>query len=224
MNKQALPVPDNDAIALLPAYPRLGLDGITRVANAEQAAQAWSTLRQHTVWGFDTESRPTFHKDQVSDGPHVLQLATADHAWVIQLHDPAVRQTVAAWLADPAYLKAGFGLGDDTKRLLRKLGVAPQGVLELNAVFRALGYRREMGVKGAVAVLFGQRFAKSKKAATSNWSVANLSESQVLYAANDAWAAGNVYAALYAAHPALVERLSAPVSPPNEQTASTHQP
>ena len=224
MNKQALPVPDNDAIALLPAYPRLGLDGITRVANAEQAAQAWSTLRQHTVWGFDTESRPTFHKDQVSDGPHVLQLATANHAWVIQLHDPAVRQTVAAWLADPAYLKAGFGLGDDTKRLLRKLGVAPQGVLELNAVFRALGYRREMGVKGAVAVLFGQRFAKSKKAATSNWSVANLSESQVLYAANDAWAAGNVYAALYAAHPALVESLSAPVSPPNEQTASTHQP
>ena len=224
MNKQALPVPDNDAIALLPAYPRLGLDGITRVANAEQAAQAWGHLRQHSVWGFDTESRPTFHKDQVSDGPHVLQLATADHAWVIQLHDPAVRQTVAAWLADPAYLKAGFGLGDDTKRLLRKLGVAPQGVLELNAVFRALGYRREMGVKGAVAVLFGQRFAKSKKAATSNWSVANLSESQVLYAANDAWAAGNVYAALYAAHPALVERLSAPVSPPNEQTASTHQP
>jgi ribonuclease D len=207
----------------LPTH-RLGLDGITRVANAEQAAQAWSTLRQHTVWGFDTESRPTFHKDQVSDGPHVLQLATANHAWVIQLHDPAVRQTVAAWLADPAYLKAGFGLGDDTKRLLRKLGVAPQGVLELNAVFRALGYRREMGVKGAVAVLFGQRFAKSKKAATSNWSVANLSESQVLYAANDAWAAGNVYAALYAAHPALVERLSAPVSPPNEQTASTHQP
>lgn len=224
MNKQALPVPDNDAIALLPAYTRLGLDGITRVTNAEQAAQAWSTLRQHSVWGFDTESRPTFLKEQVSDGPHVLQLATADHAWVIQLHDPAVRQTVSAWLADPAYLKAGFGLGDDTKRLLRKLGVAPQGVLELNAVFRALGYRREMGVKGAVAVLFGQRFAKSKKAATSNWSVANLSESQVLYAANDAWAASNVYAALYAAHPALVERLSAPVSPPNEQTASTHQP
>jgi ribonuclease D len=65
-----------------------------------------------------------------------------------------------------------------------------------------------MGVKGAVAVLFGQRFAKSKKAATSNWAVANLSESQVLYAANDAWAAGNVYAALQTQHPALVQRLA----------------
>ena len=223
MNKPALPVPDNDAIALLPAYPRLELNAITRVATVAQAADAWGTLRQHKVWGFDTESRPTFHKDQVSDGPHVLQLATADHAWVIQLHDPAVRQTVAAWLADPTYLKAGFGLGDDTKRLLRKLGVAPLGVLELNAVFRALGYRREMGVKGAVAVLFGQRFAKSKKAATSNWSVANLSESQVLYAANDAWAAGNVYAALQAAHPALVERLSAPVGSTHRHVVSGHQ-
>lgn len=224
MNKSALPVPDNDAIALLPAYPRLGLDHITRVSTAAQAADAWGVLRQHRAWGFDTESRPTFLKDQVSDGPHVLQLATAEHAWVIQLHDPDVRQTVAAWLADPAYLKAGFGLGDDTKRLLRKLGVAPQGVLELNAVFRALGYRREMGVKGAVAVLFGQRFAKSKKAATSNWSVANLSESQVLYAANDAWAAGNVYAALQAQHPALVQRLSAPAHALHRQPDASHQP
>lgn len=224
MNKPALPVPDNDAIALLPAYPRLEMNAITRVSTAAEAADAWAVLRQHPAWGFDTESRPTFHKDQVSDGPHVLQLATADHAWVIQLHDPAVRQTVAAWLADPSYLKAGFGLGDDTKRLLRKLGVAPQGVLELNGVFRALGYRREMGVKGAVAVLFGQRFAKSKKAATSNWSVANLTESQVLYAANDAWAAGNVYAALQSAHPALVERLSVPVSSTNRHMVSGPQP
>jgi ribonuclease D len=47
-----------------------------------------------------------------------------------------------------------------------------------------------------VAVLFGQRFAKSKKAATSNWSARTLSESQILYAANDAWAARRVAQAL----------------------------
>jgi ribonuclease D len=62
-------------------------------------------------------------------------------------------------------------------------------VLELNHVFRERGYRKDMGVKGAVAVLFGQRFAKSKKAATSNWASPRLSEAQLLYAANDAWAA-----------------------------------
>jgi ribonuclease D len=63
-------------------------------------------------------------------------------------------------------------------------------------VFRERGYRKDMGVKAAVAVLFGQRFAKSKKAATSNWSARTLSESQILYAANDAWAARRVAQAL----------------------------
>jgi ribonuclease D len=74
--------------------------------------------------------------------------------------------------------------------------VEPQGVLELNNVFRERGYRKDMGVKGAVAVLFGQRFIKSKKAATSNWANERLSEAQLVYAANDAYAAIRVWDAL----------------------------
>jgi ribonuclease D len=71
--------------------------------------------------------------------------------------------------------------------------VAPAGVLDLNTVFRSRGYRKDMGVKGAVAVLFNQRFIKSKKAATSNWALPRLSEAQLIYAANDAWAAARVH-------------------------------
>ena len=187
-------------MALLPPFPRLELAGITLVRTAAQARDAWAELQRHAVWGFDTESKPTFVKDQVSDGPHVLQLATTTHAWVIQLADAGCRAEVARWLANPAHLKAGFGLGDDTKRLRRKLGVEPEGVVELNTLFRQRGYRREMGVKAAVAVVFGQCFAKSKRAATSNWSVANLNEQQLRYAANDAFAAACVHAALQAGH------------------------
>jgi ribonuclease D len=68
--------------------------------------------------------------------------------------------------------------------------------LELNAVFHQRGYRKDMGVKGAVAVLFNQCFIKSKKAATSNWANAQLTEAQLIYAANDAYAAVRVYNAL----------------------------
>ncbi len=189
-------VPDKAAIELMPPFERLMLDRIVVVSTAAQADQAWATLSQAPVWGFDTESKPTFFKDQVSDGPHVLQLATGDKAWVIQLHDPECRARVARWMAEPHAVKAGFGLGDDRKRILHKLGVEPQGVLDLNHVFHQRGYRKDMGVKGAVAVLFGQRFAKSKKAATSNWALPRLSESQVVYAANDAYAAWHVYQAL----------------------------
>ncbi len=192
------PTPSKDEIALLPEFPRLGGHQITLVDNAAQAREAGAALRDHADWGFDTESKPTFHKDQVSDGPHIVQLATREHAWVFQLHDPGCLAQVAELLADGRHTKAGFGLGDDTRRIRSKLGVEPTAVLELNLMFRERGYRKDMGVKGAVAVLFRQRFIKSKKAATSNWANPRLSEAQLIYAANDAWAAAVVHHALKA--------------------------
>lgn len=190
------PIPDRDAIALLPEFPRLGLDRITLVDSLPQAREAAAALRDQPAWGFDTESKPTFFKDQVSDGPHIVQLSTLAHAWVFQLHDPACRELVAGLLALDAHTKAGFGLGDDRKRIVAKLAVEPAGVLDLNHVFRERDYRKDMGVKAAVAVLFAQRFIKSKKAATSNWAAPRLSESQLVYAANDAYAAARVHEAL----------------------------
>ena len=188
--------PDKDTIALLPPFARLGLDRITLVSTAKQAEQAHSTLVASRAWGFDTESKPTFRVGETSDGPHVLQLATAERAWVFQLHDAECRAVAADLLAHEGIVKAGFGLGDDRKRILNKFGVEAANVLELNTIFRAQGYRKEMGVKGAVAVLFNQRFQKSKKAATSNWALERLSESQLIYAANDAYAAYRVWEAL----------------------------
>jgi ribonuclease D len=47
-----------------------------------------------------------------------------------------------------------------------------------------------------VAVLFEKRFIKSKKAATSNWANELLTEAQLIYAANDAYAAFRVWQAL----------------------------
>lgn len=191
-----LPTPDKDAIALLPPFERLGLDRITLVCTGTQAQQAFDQLTQAPAWGFDTESKPTFKVGEQSDGPHILQLSTAERAWVFQLHDPDCRTVSAALLAQPGIVKAGFGLGDDRKRIIHKLGIEPQGILELNTVFHQRGYRKDMGVKGAVAVLFNQRFIKSKKAATSNWANERLSEAQLIYAANDAYAAIRVWQAL----------------------------
>ena len=188
--------PDKEAIALLPPFERLGLDRITLVNTGKQATLAYDALVAAQAWGFDTESKPTFKVGEISDGPHVLQLSTREQAWVFQLHDPDCRAIAADLLARGGIAKAGFGLGDDRKRIIQKLGIEPEGILELNAVFHARGYRKDMGVKGAVAVLFNQRFQKSKKAATSNWANTRLSESQLVYAANDAYAAICVWEAL----------------------------
>lgn len=190
------PTPSKEDIALLDPFERLGLDRIELVQTLAQAERALAALSDAPAWGFDTESKPTFVKNEVSHGPHVVQLATLERAWVFQLHDLDCRAVTAAALARPGVVKAGFGLGDDRKRIVEKLGVEPREVLDLNHVFRQRGYRKDMGVKGAVAVLFNQRFIKSGKASTSNWANVQLTEAQLIYAANDAWAAVRVFHAL----------------------------
>lgn len=123
MNAQV--IPDKDAIALMPLFERFDLDRITLVRTGEQAQRAQADLISANAWGFDTESKPTFRVGEASDGPHVLQLATAVRAWVFQLNDPACRDMAAQLLALPHIPKAGFGLGDDRKRIVQKLGMEP---------------------------------------------------------------------------------------------------
>ena len=190
--------PDKEEINALPAFDRLDLPQITLVDTPEMARAAMAALQDHPALGFDTESKPTFTKNETSDGPHIVQLSTVQHAWIFQLHDAECRRVVAALLESPRIIKAGFGLGDDKKRVHAKLGIDFQAVLDLNATFRALGYRKDMGVRGAVAVLFNQRFIKSKKASTSNWANTQLTDAQLIYAANDAYAAQRVWAKLQA--------------------------
>lgn len=194
MQVPTLPAPEE--IALLEPFERIGLDRIRLVATAAQAEDAAHALLRAPAWGFDTESKPTFNVGEASEGPHIIQLAMADEVFIFQLHDPECRAIAGELLGEPGNLKAGFGLGDDKRRITHKLGVQPEAVLDLDTVFRARGYRRQVGTKAAVAVLFNRRYLKSKRAATSNWANRHLNEAQLLYAANDAWAALRVYEAL----------------------------
>jgi ribonuclease D len=195
------PVPNPEELALLEPFERLGLEQVALVSTGVQAREAARALLRAAAWGFDTESRPTFRVGEASEGPHVIQLATLERAFVFQLHDADCCGVAGELLAHTGIVKAGFGLRDDRVRIARKLGVEPSDVLDLDTVFRQRGYRRQMGVKAAVAVLFGRRYQKSKRATTSNWARRELSQQQLLYAANDAWAALRVYHALLGSPP-----------------------
>jgi ribonuclease D len=175
---------------------RLELHDIVVVSTREQAQAALQLLLTCTVLGFDTESKPTFVRDEVSQGPHVVQFSTPHKAYVFQLHDTGCCDVVCTLLKSEQIKKVGFGLAGDHTQILRTLGVKPNSVLDLNLIFRAKGYTKELGVRGAVAVVFNRRFVKSRKATTSNWSNRQLSESQIIYSGNDAWAAIQVFHAL----------------------------
>lgn len=175
----------------LPPYPGLSLDKVVLVETADQAREAVAVLAGQDAVGFDTESKPTFRKGEASTGPHLLQLAVADRAWLFSLADGFDPAWVAALLADETVAKVGFGLRSDVARLDEKFGLRLAGVVDLSV---ALGGRRKtFGAKSAVAHFLGRSLRKSKRISTTNWSRLPYTPAQMLYAANDAQAALAVY-------------------------------
>lgn len=188
-----------EEIKALPPFAALGLAQITLVRDEAALAAAIDALQGHTVLGFDTESRPTFHKGQQPTGPHLVQLASADHAWLFPLGEGPMPAPLAQLLSRPGLTLAGFDLSSDRAHLKNRFGVTDLNLLDLGNLFQCEDKRLTIGAVQAVAQLFGQYFRKSKKQSTSNWSLRELSDAQQLYAANDAWVAWRVWQALQTA-------------------------
>jgi ribonuclease D len=195
-NDRLHPLPEREQILSLAPFQGLDLPDIHVVETSRDADEAAEALRATGVAGFDTESKPTFAKNEISGGPHVLQFATRHEAWLFQLHRSEFHGLLAELLASAQLRKVGFGLSSDLALIRQRFGIEPGGMFDIDDEFRRRGYRRSIGVKMAVALVFDQRFVKSRKATTSNWASRQLSDAQRRYAANDAYAAIRVFDAL----------------------------
>ena len=78
--------PTKAEIALLEPFVGLALEHIHVPTTTEQFASATAELKAAGMVGFDTESRPTFVTGDVSEGPHVVQFALHDKAYLFQMH------------------------------------------------------------------------------------------------------------------------------------------
>ena len=194
MNKTS---PDKALIATYPPFIGLTLQQICVPESESEFAEASMELMAAGLVGFDTESKPTFAVGDVSEGPHVVQFALYDKAYLFQVHRNYGLPYLQELLGSEQLLKVGFDLKSDRGQILAKLGIPLGGVVDLNSVFSMRGYQKHMGVRAAVGLVFEQRFAKSRKITTSNWSQPQLSPQQLLYAANDAYAALKVLEALH---------------------------
>jgi ribonuclease D len=195
-DQQTPPLPTKEEINLLETFDVLGINDVVVVTNAQQAEQVFADLNAAGVVGFDTESKPTFRVGEESTGPHVVQFASLHKGYIFQVHVAETYATLMAILESEDIKKVGFGLGGDMTGMSRRFAIQPCGIIDLNSAFSAMGYRKTIGARQAVALLFKKRFIKSKKISTSNWANPVLNERQVLYAANDAWVAVCVYQAL----------------------------
>lgn len=188
--------PHKTEIAELEPFIGLELERVFVVKNKRQAGIALEELAQAALVGFDTESKPTFQKGEKSEGPHVLQFATTEKAFIFQSHIEASHSAILELLKSANLTKIGFGLDGDLTQIANRFGIRPSSIIDLDRSFRKLGYRNAVGAKTAIAMFFNRKLTKSKSITTSNWGALELTDRQLLYAANDAYAALQVFHAL----------------------------
>ena len=153
------------------------------VTTPQDLARALADIRQESVVGFDTETRPSFRKGE-SHPTCLVQAATASTVYLFQLRRLEVFPMLAELLAAPRIVKAGVGLAHDLRSLKLVLPFVEQNVLDLGVVARRGGLA-QTGLRNLAGIFLGFRIPKGAR--TSNWAAAQLSAQQITYAATDAW-------------------------------------
>lgn len=176
-----------DAIAELPLYRHEGPVGL--VDSEEKLHEALDDLNQENIIGMDTETRPAFKKGQ-SYPPSILQLATANKSWVIQVQKLEFPNGLNDILINPKIFKVGVALGFDAKRLKEVYDIDCEGIVDLARPASEIGYT-QLGMRNLTAMLMGCRI--SKKEQLSKWNADVLSDSQIRYAATDAFISRELY-------------------------------
>ncbi|MBM6551819.1 3'-5' exonuclease [Marinomonas ostreistagni] len=177
--------PSKEQINQLPTYKGLALADIAVIETEEEADEALAVLRQQTHVGYDTESKPIFQKGEVSPGPTLIQLATLTQGFLFPTRFAPALAAAGEILANPQIQKVGFGLKDDNRELRGKLGISIVNTEDLAKTLKRLaGEKNDIGARAGVAMVLKARLGKG--AQKSNWGAYPLTQSQILYAANDA--------------------------------------
>jgi ribonuclease D len=176
-----------DEINLLPVRRYQG--EVCLIAGEDDLARAMADIRRETVVGFDTETRPAFRKGE-EHLPCLVQVATARAVYLFQLRRVDCAAALAELLAAPGIAKAGVALAHDLSQLKRVFPFQEAAVLDLGHVVRRHGIR-QTGLRSLTALFLGFRIPKGNR--TSNWAAARLSDSQIEYAATDAWVGRELY-------------------------------
>ena len=179
------------------ACPIRKWEGVVHVVRTpEELSQAVRALAEETILGFDTETRPAYHKGE-SYLPSLLQLAGEKAVYLFQLKQLGLPGPLRKILADPEVVKAGVSLAYDLQELRHLAHFRPAGFVDLGNLAKKAEIKNH-GLRGLAAVLLGFRIAKG--AQTSNWARDVLAPAQIQYAATDAWVGRELYLKLGAVH------------------------
>ncbi|HQH40689.1 MAG TPA: 3'-5' exonuclease [Bacteroidales bacterium] len=145
--------------------------------------RAIAMVRRESVLGFDTETKPSFRKGR-RNKVSLLQLATDRQAWLFRLSRIGLPRELVSVLENPQIVKIGLALRDDLHSLHALQPFEPRNMIDLQKIVAQYGIKAQ-GLRKLAAIVLGIRISKAQQ--VTNWENPILTESQILYAATDAW-------------------------------------
>lgn len=178
-----------EALAELPMVTYAG--GITIVESEDMVRVALRELRRHKIVGFDTETRPSFHKGRLHKVA-LMQLSTREHCFLLRLNKlGGISEALKDFLEDTAVTKIGLSVHDDFSSLRRtRQDLEPQGFVEIQEYIKRFNIT-DISLQKVYAIVFEQRISKAQR--LTNWESETLTDGQQAYAALDAWACLHLY-------------------------------
>jgi ribonuclease D len=162
------------------------------VDNLAKAEKAVKYLSEFELLGFDTETKPAFHKGQ-KHKIALLQLSSDTVAYLFQLHAISIPDCLVELLENDAVKKIGAAVHDDIKGLQHVRKIKPNGFIDLQHIVPKYGIE-DKSVQKIAAIVLNAKISKSQR--LTNWENAQLTNMQQLYAATDAWVCREIYVQL----------------------------
>ena len=166
------------------ALPLIQYEGDIEILTSKDNIQAAiNDLKNYDLIGFDTETKPTFVKGPLNP-PSIMQLACDDKVYIFQIDNDEIFKQLSSILSNENITKCGVSVDRDLIELMYLSPFDPISFVDLGNVARENEIPHH-GLRGLVAMFLKHRISKGSQ--TSDWSKISLSDSQISYAATDAW-------------------------------------
>ena len=166
------------------ALPLIQFEGDIEILTSKDNIQAAiNDLKNYDLIGFDTETKPTFVKGPLNP-PSIMQLACDDKVYIFQFDNDEIFKQLSLILSNKNITKCGVSVDRDLIELMYLSPFDPISFVDLGNVARENEIPHH-GLRGLVAMFLNHTISQGSQ--TSDWSKISLSDSQISYAATDAW-------------------------------------
>ena len=170
----------------LQASYSIGNRTIEVINTCEQLEKTMNSIQLTPFIGFDSEQKPTFKKGQADNGVCLIQLATKDKCYLIQIKQIKNLKPLINFLEDDKIIKIGTGLKGDNIALFKQFNLRLKSTIDLEDIFKKLSSKNQIGAKKAASIILNEKLQKSKNMSRSNWENEELTSGQIKYASEDA--------------------------------------